>query len=233
MDVVEKSPEKIVVRDYKTGQAHDREGHVLPHIELQLRLYALAILEHLPQAKIELCISEGKETKITLDGAIISETQAWLGNQLAGLPAHATVPASSLARPGPSCLYCPFRHVCPAYLEQAPTLWLSGTLGAAMPLDIWGEVIALTEGESGISLELRDAAGRRVKIQRLSKRHVALVSSGPGAKLFLFGLATSRSAPSNGRFYHPRNFFEFPADSSQRQAWSLSIFTTPEIDNSP
>jgi hypothetical protein len=40
MDVVEKSPQKIVVRDYNLGHVHDRQGNVLPHIEQQLRLYA-------------------------------------------------------------------------------------------------------------------------------------------------------------------------------------------------
>jgi RecB family exonuclease len=224
MDVLEKTPERIVVRDYKTGQVHDREGSVLPHIEQQLRLYALAILEHQPQCAIELWISERKETRIALDKDVVSETRAWLEGLLATLPANAEVPATSLARPGPGCLYCPFRHVCPAYLDQAPRLWVSGTLDAPLPLDIWGEVVSIGRGETDISLDLKDAMGRRVKIQRLSTRHPALIDLAPGAQIFFFGLSSSRSSPTNGTYFHPRNYFELPVESSQRRAWSLSIF---------
>jgi RecB family exonuclease len=224
MDVLEKKPEKIVVRDYKTGQVHDREGSVLPHIEQQLRLYALAILEHFPQCAIELWISERKETRIVLDNDAVSETRTWLEALLAALPANAEVPAGLLANPGPSCLYCPFRHVCPAYLEQAPGLWVSGTLNGPLPLDIWGEVVSISGGEMDTSMELKDAMGRRVKVQRLSTRHPALIDLAPGAQIFFFGLSSSKSSPTNGTYFHPRNYFELPVDPSQRRAWSLSIF---------
>jgi RecB family exonuclease len=224
MDVVEKTPEKIVVRDYKTGQAHDREGNVLPHIEQQLRLYALAILEHLPQAAIELWISERRETRILLDNDAVSETRTWLEALLAALRALAEVPAARLANPGPGCLYCPFRHVCPAYLELAPSLWVSGTRDAPLPPDIWGEVVSISRGAMDTSIELKDAAGRRVKVQRLSTRHPAIIALAPGSRIFLFGLSSSMSSPTKGTYFHPRNFFELPVDTSQRRAWSLSIF---------
>jgi RecB family exonuclease len=225
MDVVEKHLSgRVAVRDYKSGRVHDREGRLQQSIELQLRLYALAILEHDAGADVELFVTRDSDEQIQLDSASAEEAREWLVATLDGLPPGATLAAKELAVPGPHCASCPFRPACGAYLDAAPDLWLIGTPSVAMPLDVWGEVLfSQRHQDERLVLDLLDAAGRRVKILRLDDRHALLHHVEYGAKLWFFGLASSPGRLTKGRWLHPRNFYELPADQSQRRAWSLAV----------
>jgi RecB family exonuclease len=227
MDAVEKHLSgRVVVRDYKSGHVYDRDGRLQHSIELQLRLYALAILESDPAADVELFVTRDSDEQIHLDSASAEEARDWLVGTLDGLPPGAMLTARELAAPGPHCASCPFRPACGAYLDAAPDLWLIGTPSAAMPLDTWGEVLSFRRCEdSRLVLDLLDAAGRRVKILRLDDRHALLHRVEYGAMLWFFGLASSPGRLIEGRWLHPRNFYELPADPLQRRAWSLAVFT--------
>lgn len=235
MDVVERRGANVVtVRDYKSGRIRERDGSVRPHIELQLRLYALAILAVEPSAWVELQASDGSEDHpVVLDGAIIGETRDWLEGILSGLPAGAIVRTEEVATPGHGCSYCSSRHVCPAYRQAAPALWRSGSEARPLPFDTWGEATRVAEERGLLTLELLDAAGRRVKIRRLDRRHVTPYEPRPGSELWLFGLSTAPKNVSQGCFFHPRNFFELPSDSSERRAWSLAVFEAGLANDDP
>jgi RecB family exonuclease len=226
MDVVERrGANAVTVRDYKTGQIRERDGSVRPHIELQLRLYALAILAVEPSAWIDLHASDGiADHPILIDGAIIGETREWLAEILSELPAGAVVRSDEVAAPGHGCSFCSSRHVCPAYRKTAPALWRAGSDAGPPPFDSWGQATRVAEERGLIGLELLDAAGRRVKVHRLGRRHAAPGELRPGMVLWLFGLSAASKNVSQGRFFHPRNFFELPSDSSERRAWSLALF---------
>jgi RecB family exonuclease len=224
MDLVEKLPgARVVVRDFKTGRTRDREGALLAHIVAQMRLYALAILEVSPAAHVELRISDEGDHEVSMEEDALNETVSWLEGVLAGLPAGARLGSSDLASPGPECDQCPFRHVCSGYLREAPRLWKTGTEDQRMPLDLWGDVLAVASQGSQWVLDVQDAAGRRARVTRLDGRHEELTRVCPGMRVWMFGLSAATS-PIRGRWFHPRNFYELPAETNQRRAWSLAIF---------
>ena len=231
MDVVERQTlGTITIRDYKTGKVRERDGSVLPRIALQLRLYALAIKSIAPTVRVDLFAMEGTPVPIAATDDVIAETRDWLQNILHLLPPGATIDTRSLANPGPQCAFCAFRHVCPRYLDEAPGLWLTGVEAAPMPYDSWGEITeAKFEGDFSM-VDIVDAAGRKVKITRLSARHGNSTDFVRGQRLYLFGLVTHRTNIIGGRYFHPRNFFELPVDVTQRRAWSLAVFTQNELD---
>jgi CRISPR/Cas system-associated exonuclease Cas4 (RecB family) len=224
MDVVEKRAGKLViVRDYKTGRVYDDEGEVMSNIARQLRLYALAISELEPSARVSLVVSHKTDTAVPWDDER-DKTKAWLARQIEGLTAHDVYPAATLANPGTTCNGCPFRYVCPAYRSAAPRLWTEGSKDIPLPLDTWGEVLKLEHAASDtITLTLRDPIGRRVKVFRLESRHEALRMATPGIGLWLFGLATQKMTLTRGRWIHPTNFEELPV-VGLRRSWAAAVF---------
>jgi len=222
-----RSDGRVVIRDYKTGVTADRHGQVHDDIAKQLRLYGLIVLERLGAARIELIADDGIEHVVSFDANDIIDTRTWLLEVLERLPARASRPASSLANPGPTCVGCALRHACPAYRESAPQLWKEGTDLAAMPIDTWGVVTSFTAGDDGtLAVELEDAAARRVKMFRLNRRHEALRTAKPGDELWVFGLRGLAAQGADRRWRHPRNFWEMPSDTTQRRAWSVTVFST-------
>jgi hypothetical protein len=225
IDAIERRSHNVtIVRDYKTGKILDRDGAIKRTIELQLRLYALCISELDPSASIELIASNGcEDLHINCDRAAIEDTKRWLFTILDKLPSGELMDAEKLGVPGKVCSYCPLRHACPAYRNVAPKYWRDGSGDEALPFDIWGQVLRIDAEHGLITVELLDAANRRVKIQRLDERHVALADARAGDELAFFGLSAKQSL-ARGQFHHPRNFFELPSDASQRRAWSLTVF---------
>lgn len=228
MDVVEKySGHRVIIRDYKTGQIFERDGSLRPDIEFQLRLYALAVLEHDPAAVLELFVFTDRDVRITLDEHSKSRTRACLEAILAPMAPGLPVVARSLASAGPHCYSCPFRHVCDAYLDAAPTLWTEGTEERPMPLDIWGELLRIDCRPDGVVLDLLDAAGRRVSVARVAHHHRVQEFAERGCRIWLFGLASRPLSTNAGRWFHPRNFYELPVHPSEKRAWSLAIYRSP------
>jgi RecB family exonuclease len=225
MDVVETHTAGcVVVHDYKTGKIRERDGSILPRIALQLRLYALAIKSVRPDVEVNLSAVQRTALPIAADEAVLAETYDWLQHILQLLPARAALSARSLARPGPECAFCSFRHVCPGYLDEAPGIWLAGFEGRPMPFDTWGTLGHVEFNEKFNIVEMVDVAGRRVRITRLDTRHGDAMEFVHGRQIYLFGLATQQRNIVGGRYFQPRNFFELPADATQRRAWSLAVF---------
>jgi hypothetical protein len=93
-----------------------------------------------------------------------------------------------------------------------------------MPLDTWGEVMAIAPRGTLADLTLQDAAGRTVKVFGLAAFRVS--SMQPGDPVWLFGLRTrdKRGGPESWR--HPHNFFEVADDDPFARAWTLEVFAS-------
>lgn len=222
VDLVEKRPGIVVIRDLKSGRVEDREGQILPHIDLQLRMYGIMAQELEPDVDIHLCVDTGVEREVPFDGAIAEATFDWLTDLLNGLPPDREAGAAGIARPGDPCRYCPYRHTCEAYLSSAPLRWRSGS-AEPLPLDIWGDVEALGSRPAGlVDITLRDVAGRRVKVFGVLMAHLG--GTTVGDRLYFFGLRGRPQSVGDGLWQHPLNFFEVSEDTPRDRAWSLEVF---------
>jgi RecB family exonuclease len=212
---------QLMLRDYKTGNVLDSDGAVRPTVALQLRLYALAVSELLPGVEVRLAVSAGSERQVSFTEQDATETRQWLNEVIESLPAGASVAPDSLASPGSACRTCPIRHACGPYLREAPQLWASGTAAFMLPLDVWGTVLSVELDDYGVSIVLRDVAGRLVRVTRLADRRRFENLTG---SLWLFGLEAAVPVAVRGRYLHPRNFHELPGGPLERRAWALAVF---------
>lgn len=227
MDVVEiGSDDCVVVRDYKSNRIHESGGAIRSSIQLQLRLYGLAVLSNRPDAEVRLVVSDGSQDyPVDFPQKAIDETLTWLDRFMSGLDAGSDCLAESLATPGPACSHCQSRHVCQQYIRHAPTMWISGCDQAPLPLDTWGTVSQIEHRRDQSMVELQDANNCRVKVQRIDTERHQLELLNVGDRAWFFGLSASRARIVNGRFYHPRNFFEIPPNPGPAgRAWSLCVF---------
>ena len=171
---------------------------------------------------MRLIVDYGIEREVPFGATEEDETEKWLSECLAQLPARVTADADSLASPGAACEFCVYRHVCPAYLRAAPEYW-KVTAPVRMPLDTWGTVDKIdlvTNGQCNATL--RDAAGRTVKVFGLLQSRLSMAREGDG--IWLFGLRTRDRRGSVDSWHHPLNFFEIAEDDPFAQAWSLQVF---------
>ena len=177
-----------------------------------------------PKAQIQLIVDAETEHRVSFDETALRELRSWWLNTLTELPQRQALQAESIATPGPACWHCPVRHVCGSYIAKAPVLWRQQGESAPMPFDTWGELSSIEDFGTWCDIRLVDAAGRKVKISRVARRHLAL-REGP-AKLWFFGLAPSGVRTHNGLWTHPRNFHEVLVDASERTAWALKVFSS-------
>ena len=221
-DLIERVDGDVVVRDLKTGRVLGSDGNVLPHIERQMRLYGAMARVVWPTATVSLVVDDGVEHDVEFTSERESELLDWLHAILRKLPSDAEVPGELLASPGAGCEGCPHRHVCPAYLRRAPDFW-RGKADVRMPLDIWGEVVSVSAGFTGLcDLTMRDAIGRTVKVFGLAAFRLSGVQ--PGESVWMFGLRTRDKRGGPGSWNHPRNFFEVADDDQYSRAWTLEAF---------
>lgn len=221
-DLIQRTAGDVVIRDLKTGRVLTNEGDVLPHIERQIRLYGAMAHVVWPSARVSLVVDHGVEREVGFAYEHEAEVLAWLRAVLDRLPADRDVETELLATPGEACEGCAHRHMCPAYRRSAPEYWRGDSL-VRMPLDTWGEVVAVAVRASGLAdLTMRDAAGRTVKVFGLAAFRVSTVQ--PGDAVWLFGLRTRdrRGGPESWR--HPRNFFEVADDDLFARAWTVQSF---------
>ena len=226
MDHVDLSSDEAVhIRDHKGGRILDRDGTVLQSIQLQLRLYGLAVLDDRPNSRVRLSVSNGKQNYVIAFGdSDVDETREWLDGFLSALRPGSEQLSETHATPGTACSLCAHRHVCPAYRRAAPQNWLDGTRDGRQPLDTWG-VVTTAESSHGLTrLDLLAASSRRVRVQRLDAARHELENLKVGQGIWLFGLASPRKRVVGGRHVQPRNFYELPASPSEHRAWSLTIF---------
>ena len=222
-----KGRDEITIRDYKTGKIIDIDGNVDDKIVKQLRLYALAIKSIRPNAVLRALVSSGREVhEIKLDEDDTRGVNERLNAILNRLPVGEIVDSRQLANPGKSCRFCHHRHICPSYLEYAPTAWRDGTTDGPLPNDVWGCVKNINVDNDFISVEIRDAVGRRVRVNRLADRHSISLHLLDEQLIYFFGLGCLGKHVAHGRFFGPRNFFEIPKDDFVERAWSLAVFQT-------
>jgi len=112
-------------------------------------------------------------------------------------------------------------------MEAAPVWWVDvpGEIDFE-PLDTWGEITRVVQAEIGLTVHLRDQAGRSVKIDRLGEAH-GVPKNTAGAEIWLFNLcADNRRRGFNGQRPHPRLFHELPQTGGVGpRAWGISVFT--------
>lgn len=74
VDLVEKRPGVVILRDLKSGRVEDPEGQILPHIDLQLRLYGVMVREVEPNRSVRLLVDTGAEHEVPFDPVIAEAT---------------------------------------------------------------------------------------------------------------------------------------------------------------
>lgn len=217
LDVLERRGETFDVIDVKTGRVHDESGEVRESIAWQMRGYGLMVALTGPEeATIRLSVQGMAEETQWDFGATERERAhehvAELSARLAG--PGTPLEASTLANPGPSCLYCDKRHTCPAYVERAPGWWRDPP-DSRIPADFWGEVRTVVERGELVELELEHDSGQAQRVVALSKTHFATpMGSLEGTRLALFGLYRHRSGV----------LYEMPSRPSNRRAWEAIVF---------
>ena len=224
IDIVEKFGNTTVVKDLKTGRVFDQEGDIRRNIRVQLQLYGVGIRRLEPDREVQLVVDDGCEHLVEFGEEVAKETEDWLLRMLSRLPASAELGAEELGEFGRSCRWCSFRHACPIYRRAAPQRWADES-DVPLPLDTWGKLRRLDDRGSVVDLEIRDAAGRRVKVFGVDHRRLAELRV--GNHVALFGLRAQGSNASAGGWRHPQNFHEVPIDGLGRRAWSLQVFLGP------
>ena len=221
-DLIERTQGDVVIRDLKTGRVLTDDNEVLPHIERQMQLYGAMAYVVWPSARVSLVVDHGVEREVAFAREHEEGVLAWLQSILDRLPPDRNIEAEALATPGEACEGCQHRHVCPAYRRHAPGFW-GDAAPVRMPLDIWGNVIAVTVRSDGLAdLTIRDAAGRTVKVFGLTAFRMAEIR--PADAVWFFGLRTRDKLGGPKSWRHPHNFFEVADDDSFSRAWTLEVF---------
>lgn len=223
------SADTYEIRDFKSGAVLDDDGGVEESIALQLQAYGLMFLEAEPGAKVVLVVDIGKEISVAFDEAARGRARDRIEALLESVPAAGRHALAKITKPGTDCLGCLARHQCKAYIAQAPSWWLAyPEKGERVSHDSWGTVTAASHGVGGVDVTLEDAAGRRIRIDRLDRRH-GITASHIGRVLWLFDLESSGPAMNfKGQRFHPRVFHELPRDRRERRAWRAQVFLGPD-----
>jgi len=222
-DLIQRVAGDVVIRDLKTGRVVTNEGDVLSHIERQMRLYGAMAHDVWPAATVSLRIDDGIEREVEFTSDHEADVLAWLRGVLDRLPSDREIAAESLATPGEACEGCANRHVCMAYLRDAPEYW-RGDARVRMPLDVWGEITGVFPRQDGLAdLTVRDAAGRTAKVFGLAAFRVEDVR--PGDRVWFFGLRTRDKRGGPELWRHPHNFFEVADDDPYGRAWTVQVFS--------
>jgi len=228
IDFVSVSTDGVVeITDFKSGNVLDDEGEVDEVTSLQLRLYGLAILELVPQARIQLTVvSRGGTAPVAFSDADIQSTREWLDQKASQLPEGSSIEAEQVAVVGTQCWGCKARVVCPNYRSSIADLWKKADSSMALPFDIAGHIVEDTSNGNNNSTTLRiaDLAGRIVKVHRLSQRSWPQTDFERERVFWFFNLAASESSMQHGRWRHPRNFHELPESTLERRAWMLRVY---------
>jgi len=196
----------IHVTDLKTGPVSDREGRPDDRYALQVRLYALMLERIEPGVKVRLWLEGAQRIEVPWDDTIRAAVNETLWEVSTLLPEGKPLAAETVASTGRHCWKCRIRHRCPLYLREAPNWWVrTSVVGPVAPFDVWGCVLDTELGGSqAAGMEIRDAAGRRVRLRGLESRSCGIPH--PGTTVWFFNLEPSENLPAHGVYAHPRNF---------------------------
>jgi RecB family exonuclease len=214
----------IHVTDLKTGSVLDREGRPYDKYALQMRLYALMIERVEPSAKVRLWLEGAQRIEVPWDETLRAAVSAILEETTAVLPQEKKVAAETIASTGLQCWRCRIRHRCPLYLREAPDWWVRTSVARPVaPFDVWGQVLETDlNGGGAAGLEIRDAAGRRVRLRGLESRIGG--NSHSGSEVWFFNLEPSENLPAHGLYAHPRNYHGTAPSRAWPDALRLKIY---------
>ena len=218
------SANEFEIRDFKSGSIFADDGAIKLEIKLQLQAYGLMVVERHPRAVVRLLVDDGHEHEVEFNAAAREEARRTIMSITNTVPQAGLVETSELTSPGPGCWGCSVRHVCNAYRTAAPGWWNEYPVDLpTISRDTWGTVSEIRAGPT-VDAVVRDAAGRRVRIDRLDTRH-GIAHVDIGQKLWMFDLeSTVVSRDFSGNRFHPRGFHELPRDRRERRAWRLQIY---------
>lgn len=216
----------IHVTDFKTGPVLDREGNPNDSYSLQVRLYALMIERVEPGVKVRLWLEGAQRAEVPWDDNIRTTVGEILEETIALLPEGKPVTAETIASTGPQCWKCRIRHRCPLYIREAPNWWVrTSVAGPVAPFDVWGHVLgAESSGGRVAGLEIRDAAGRRVRLRGLESRIGG--TPHPGEAVWFFNLEPSENLPIHGVYVQPRNYHGTAPSRAWPDALRLAIYSS-------
>jgi RecB family exonuclease len=221
IDILERTPEGLLITDFKFGDIKDEDGLLKSQIAMQLRLYGLMAASLDQTANISLFVNDGNLNPVPFDSKIANETKDWLRSLTDELPSGTVVQSEGLSKVGSDCLWCHQRHRCIKYRKEAPALW-SREIEWRLPLDTWGRVDKLSMKDELAEIGMTDAGGRLVKIFGVRDQHLTNVKIGNA--LWLFNLAVSRRSCGGTTWRHPLNFHEINIHDEFDRAWSTQIF---------
>ncbi|MBK9145172.1 MAG: PD-(D/E)XK nuclease family protein [Candidatus Melainabacteria bacterium] len=226
-DLIDKRSDGVIeITDFKTGRLTDRKGKPIAAYSTQLSLYGLAAENSFPDHQIRLFL-EGYD-RIPVPWSKTHRSNCIQSIQVVEeqFPVNTEVNAEDLARPGACCVNCQLRPICPAYLKTAPDWWFNDpNQPRPIPLDTWGRVTMTKEREDSVTLDLRDAAGRSVRIDGLAWSKF-LTPPAIGETMYFFNLEPTERTMSHGARIHPRNFHELPPDGGRifKRAATLQVY---------
>lgn len=214
----------IHVTDLKTGSVVDREGRPYDEYALQMRLYALMIERVEPGVHVKLWLEGAQRIEVPWDDTIRDAVREMLEETMTLLQQGKTVAAETIASTGPQCWKCRIRHRCPLYLREAPNWWVRTSVARPVaPFDVWGRALETDSIEGRVTaLEIRDAAGRRVRLRGLESRIGGNLHS--GSEVWFFNLEPSESLPAHGIYAHPRNYHAIAPSRAWPDALRLKIY---------
>ena len=217
----------VEVVDFKSGRIMDAEGRLLDEHVVQVRLYALMLEGAFPDAEVRPYIERVERVEVPWGNLERTRMMARLEEASTRLPAGVRLKAKEVAQPGLHCSGCRLRPMCPAYLSAAPSLWPDERGSPRpLPLDVWGDVTSVEPQGDCVGVRLADAAGRRVRIDGVDRRHgVAAVKRGERA--WFFDLESSEDMSQHGALVQPRNFHEHPPGPRWRPARRTRVFGQP------
>ena len=213
--------------DFKTGVVSGSNGELKDEYVLQLQAYALMLRERINTAPLRLVLDNGERTPVPSDDGSLDLARERIEELTSQFSKHSAVRSRDVAHPGQECASCGIRPSCAAYLEAAPDWWVDVPDEIDFePLDTWGEATRVDEIDIGLTVHLKDQAGRSVKIDRLDTTH-GLTKNSAGEEIWLFNLcADNRRRGFKGQRPHPRLFHELPVtDGVGTRAWDISVFT--------
>jgi hypothetical protein len=218
IDYLEVTRDRIRIVDYKSGAVVDPDTNELrAETVAQLRLYALLVRELKPDTELQLAVRDGKkEWLVAWNDEAIAETHSLLA-QLMAFEAGTLRSSVALAATGTRCKGCHVRPRCPAYAGFAPEQWRNPNLDLSW--DTWGVVVNIERHNGVLSVALRDAIDRVVRVERLSASQASVLEARSGGHISFFSLQTIERSVR-----YPQNFHELPRDPSQRRAWSATAF---------
>jgi len=165
-------------------------------------------------------VGSGETDEIPFGPEDASAMKSRIAGAMKGLPAGQTKNLRDLASPGAQCGTCEYRPGCTAYHSFAAGKWseVQTNDGEHLPFDTWGTVKEVTRTGEFSRIEITDAIGRRVHLERVQLNGHVLNSGQQVAAYELVPLRTHQGSPA-----HPTAFREIPTSLGGRRAFRAML----------